>query len=177
MSRTQFIHRLRGICTEKGMLSLPARHAAAGCGRTHLKRRSDHRRIRKRAVANGGPPNIGYRMNKLDGMCLGPKGLYAYEAMWSIAGVLIVWDSRVSLAGEVIGTPGGIICGAGQHHVADVVEADGMQRHRTRHASPQRALTTPNCCAQGPEYNIVYDCAKPTPALNGPSIHPISCRA
>jgi hypothetical protein len=62
-------------------------------------------------------------MNKFHGTCLGPGGVYAYEAMWSIAGRRIFWDSRVSLAGEVVGTPGGIINGSGERHVSDMVEA------------------------------------------------------
>ena len=78
-------------------------------------------------------------MNKFNGTCLGLHGLYAYEAMWSIAGERIFWDSRVSLADAVVGKPGGIINGSGERDVGEVVEAEvrnaieqGMRRQSER---------------------------------------------
>ena len=50
-------------------------------------------------------------MNKFNGSCIGPGGTFEYEAMWSVVGTRIFWDSRVTHEGVVIGAPGGVFVG------------------------------------------------------------------
>ena len=60
-------------------------------------------------------------MNKFSGSCAGPGGTHDYEAMWSICGRRVFWDSRVTHEGCVIGAPGGVIADTTQDAAPEAI--------------------------------------------------------